>query len=393
MAVDDLWMKKVNGKKVPSARHGRGKRWRVRNDGARTVLFDRKPDAERYDATVRADLARGLYVDPRDGEVTVSEQAVVWRGQQLHRGSTGERVEQAFRIHVDPLPLGKMPIARVRPSHVKAWVLDRSKVLAPSTLRVLYSGYLAPLFAAAAADRLIGASPCVGIRLPEVENSEYVIATPAQVQALVDALPERYRAVPLLVAGCGPRAAEAFGLEVDAVDFLRREVHVRHQLVKPVRQPPHLGPPKTKTSRRRIDMASVVGEALSRHIAAHPPLPQEMRDLTDPRKPKTRPVSLLFTDEDGSPMTSDAWSRIWRPARKAAGLPERFGLRDLRHYFATVLIYGGANVKTVQLAMGHASPTITLNTYLGFWPDAVTPTRSLVDAALGHDSVTLKLSQ
>jgi len=51
--------------------------------------------------------------------------------------------------------------------------------------------------------------------------------------------------------------------------------------------------------------------------------------------------------------------------------------------FATVLIFGGANVKTVQLAMGHTTPTITLNTYVGHWPDALDRTRSLVDAALG----------
>ena len=72
---------------------------------------------------------------------------------------------------------------------------------------------------------------------------------------------------------------------------------------------------------------------------------------------------------------------------KAAGLPSGYGLRDLRHYFATVLIYGGANVKSVQLAMGHTTPTITLNTYVGYWPDAVDQTRTLVDSALGCTAV------
>jgi hypothetical protein len=48
-----------------------------------------------------------------------------------------------------------------------------------------------------------------------------------------------------------------------------------------------------------------------------------------------------------------------------------------------VLTFGGANVKTVQLAMGHTTPTITLNTYVGFWPDATDRTRTPVDSALG----------
>lgn len=43
----------------------------------------------------------------------------------------------------------------------------------------------------------------------------------------------------------------------------------------------------------------------------------------------------------------------------------------------------GAAVKTVQLALGHSSPMITLNTYAHEWPDALDRTRALVDAALG----------
>jgi integrase len=62
---------------------------------------------------------------------------------------------------------------------------------------------------------------------------------------------------------------------------------------------------------------------------------------------------------------------------------DAIGLRDLRHYFATVLLFGGANVKSVQLAMGHTTPTITLETYVGYWSDAVDQRRTLVDSALG----------
>lgn len=43
----------------------------------------------------------------------------------------------------------------------------------------------------------------------------------------------------------------------------------------------------------------------------------------------------------------------------------------------------GASVKRVQLALGHSTPMITLNTYLGEWPEADERTRSIVDAALG----------
>lgn len=47
------------------------------------------------------------------------------------------------------------------------------------------------------------------------------------------------------------------------------------------------------------------------------------------------------------------------------------------------MIHSGASVKRVQLALGHSTPTITLNTYVGEWPDTDRETRSIVDAALG----------
>jgi integrase len=48
-----------------------------------------------------------------------------------------------------------------------------------------------------------------------------------------------------------------------------------------------------------------------------------------------------------------------------------------------LLIHAGASVKTVQLALGHSTPTITLNEYVHEWPDALDRTRALVDGALG----------
>jgi hypothetical protein len=51
-----------------------------------------------------------------------------------------------------------------------------------------------------------------------------------------------------------------------------------------------------------------------------------------------------------------------------------------------VLIHAGASVKTVQMALGHSTSTVTLNTYVGHWPDALDTTRSLIDAALRRPS-------
>ncbi|WP_344027724.1 tyrosine-type recombinase/integrase [Pseudonocardia kongjuensis] len=357
-------------------------RWTDPDTGKpRTELFARRAEADRHDANVHADISRGQYVDPQAGRLTVAEFAEQWRATLLHRGSTAERTERTIRRHIVPV-VGSLPLASVRNSHIRGWVKDRIPHLAPSTLAVAFHGVLVPMFNAAVLDKRIGSSPCAGIRLPEIPDATYYIAKPDEVHRLADALPSRYRAIVYLAAGCGWRGGEIFGLEAECLDLDAREVRVRQQLTVTSGRQPFLALPKTKTSIRTNELPAVVADALRGHLDRFRLRPEEIEDEINPRRPTRRPASLVFTRGDGRPIHRADWSHIWRPAVETAGLPTGFGLRDLRHYFATVLIFGGANVKTVQLAMGHTTPTVTLNTYVGYWPDAVDQTRTLVDSAL-----------
>ena len=55
---------------------------------------------------------------------------------------------------------------------------------------------------------------------------------------------------------------------------------------------------------------------------------------------------------------------------------------QLRHYFASLLIVSGADVKTVQARLRHASAKTTLDTYGHIWPDRDESTRAAVDAVI-----------
>lgn len=388
MAVDDRWYlarKSPDGARVPSKRHGRGKRWRVRwvdtlgHDRER--MFDRKVDAERFDANVHADLSRGQYVDDRAGRITVAELAELWRNAQLHIDSTAIHVEHSVRLHVAAV-LGHRQIRDVRPSHIQGWVRDRSGVLAPTTLRVVYA-YLSGMFALAVRDRMIAVSPCDDrVRLPTIARGSRVIPAPEQVHRLAEVLPDRLAATVYLAAGCGLRLGEILGLEVGDIDFDAREVHVRRQLKVLKGRQPFLGQVKTRTSVRTVELADVTAAALRQHLEGGVE-PVEVDDDTDTRRPTRREAALLFRGVTGEPVNAATFSRAWGSARAVVGLPPRWGIHGLRHYYATVLIHGGASVKTVQLALGHSTPTVTLNTYVHEWPDVLDRTRSLVDAVLG----------
>ncbi|WP_433302411.1 site-specific integrase [Actinoplanes sp. CA-030573] len=209
-----------------------------------------------------------------------------------------------------------------------------------------------------------------------------MIPTPEQVHRLAELMPDRLSAAVYVAAGCGLRLGEVLGLEVEDIDFRRAELSVRQQLKSHEGRPVYLGQPKTKTSVRTVELPDVVAAALCEHLKAAGD-PVEVDDDTDPRRTVRRPAVLVFRGADGGPVLASTFSRTWTPVRAKVGLPMRWGFHGLRHYYATLLIHAGASVKTVQLALGHSTPTVTLNEYVHEWPDALDRTRSLVDGALG----------
>lgn len=58
----------------------------------------------------------------------------------------------------------------------------------------------------------------------------------------------------------------------------------------------------------------------------------------------------------------------YKPGLKAAGLNPATRIHDLRHSAASIALARGANVKEVQQILGHASATVTLDTYSHVFP-------------------------
>ena len=390
--VYDHWYRTVDGRRVPSAAHGQGKRWQARwRDEAgrqRKQNYDRRADADRALNTVKVDLARGSYVDPRGGRITFRTYAEQWRGAQVHRATTVAQVETHLRRHAYPT-FGDRALGSIRPSEVQAWVRQLEQDLAPSTIGVVYS-FVAAIFRAAVRDRLIVATPCVDVRLPKPEPKRVDPLATERVEALIAAMPERYRALVILAAGTGLRQGECLGLEGAAVDFLRRTLRVDRQLVTMPGKPPYLAPPKTPSSYRTVPLPQVVIDALAAHLAAFEMVTVEILDAAHKPEPKSRQAALMFTTPAGLPVRRTRFSPIWRPAAAAAGLGDGVTFHDLRHYYASLLIRHGESVKAVQRRLGHKSAVETLDTYSHLWPDSEDRTREAVDAVLGRAAAANK---
>lgn len=365
--VEDRWWRRVQGRRVPRQRCGRGLRWRARYRDAdgrqRSRSFARKPDAVRFLALVQADLLRGSYIDPGRSRTALSVYARLWLDSLSVRPSTRRTYDSHLRAWILPA-LGARTLASITPTDVRGLVRRLSEQLAPSTAHHVH-GLLSAILRAAVEDGYLARNPAARTAPGRPRRPQVRPLTVAQVQALLDATPERFRVAVLLGAGCGLRIGEVLGLPVSAVNLTGRELVVRQQLQALPNQPLRLRPPKSHCSARTVPLPDVVAETIIEHLRRWPPAGEEQ--------------DLLVRSVTGRPLWPRTFhSRIWRTATTNAGLP---GVRfhQLRHFYASALIRAGESVKTVQTALGHASAVETLQIYVGLWPDNHQRTRAAID--------------
>jgi integrase len=74
-------------------------------------------------------------------------------------------------------------------------------------------------------------------------------------------------------------------------------------------------------------------------------------------------------------------------------LPEELRLYDLRHTAASLMIRQGASVKAVQRQLGHATASITLDTYGHLFPDELDALAGRLEDARAEALTTLVRTQ
>lgn len=320
--------------------------------------FDRKSDGQAWLDEQTAKLVAGTHVTPRQARTTVGEWCDLWLAG--YRGRRPSTVRQA-EVHVIRIKaaFGPMQLGAVRPSHVRTWCAQlAAEGLADSYVYALHSR-LSQVYTDAIHDGLVAKSPCSRRTSPASGKQRAYVATTEQVWALYDAFPEHLRAAVLLGAFVGLRDAEACGLRLADVDFMRG-------IVTPAVQYP-AKPLKTEGSSKAIPIPQSLALELSAHVERHGVVVQHDN-------------STLLSNEWGQQLTPWTLQRAMRAAReKVPGLPPDFRFQDLRHYCASMLIASGADVKVVQARLRHASAKTTLDTYGHLWPDTDDSTRAAID--------------
>ncbi len=140
--------------------------------------------------------------------------------------------------------------------------------------------------------------------------------------------PFRDQAILELLYGAGLRASEVVGINLEDVDLKSGEVRVRGKGMK--------------------DRVALFGDPCASAIRAW--LKHERPTTSSP---------ALFVNRRGGRLTTRTLQNIVQRRRRLLGLGEPITPHSLRHTFATHLLNGGADLKTVQQLLGHESLATT----------------------------------
>ena len=227
---------------------------------------------------------------------------------------------------------GAPDLARVEASDLRAFLASRrgDGIGNASAARELSAVRSFLIFAGGkdAMPRIKGPRVKKGLPRPISPSEALALADDVSEQASDAWIAARDWAVLLLLYGAGLRISEALGLTGD---------------VLPLGEAMRVTGKRDKT--RIVPLLAAVSEAIAAYVALTPYSPSG--------------DAPLFRGARGGPLNPAIIRRSVRGARSRLGLSERTTPHALRHSFATHLLAGGADLRSLQELLGHASLTST----------------------------------
>jgi integrase/recombinase XerD len=242
------------------------------------------------------------------------------------RGLSASTCELYFRYARRFVAYHGCSVDELGTEHVRRWLLFllKEKRLAPATVNIAISS-LRFLFLS-----LGRPEEMQGIRFVLNRHRAPNMLSGSEVQRLLIAKGTdiKHRAMFALLYGAGLRVSELLALTVSDIDSQRMVVHVRD----------------TKNRYDRI-------------VPLSPRMLKTLRVYWIARRPQG---ALLFPAPDGTTqLTRDTVSWAVRTAARRAGIKKKVHPHLLRHAFATHMLELGADIRTVQILLGHRSLSST----------------------------------
>ncbi len=322
-------------------------------------------DADRFLHDVRGAISARTWIAPGT-EVTAPDTFAKYANEWLRLRDLADRTRAEYRRLLDRFLIpafGELTIAEINLPRVRNWWAGIDKAKATQSAHAY--GLLRTIMGDACAEE--GRFNPVRIRRAGVTARKRTVRmpSPAELDRLVEALPEDYKLMVRVTAWCGLRFGEAAALiKEDVIDLAVSDVRLRVQRAVVTID----GKAKVKGTKSGATRVVPVHNSVAPALLAH------AMTLAD--------GALLFPGGDGHHLDYWVLYRVWKAAIAEAGLDGGNGLdpvrfHDLRHLAGMTLTRApGATPKDVMTFLGH-STTRAYETYQHSSDDQV---RKLIDS-------------
>jgi integrase len=299
--------------------------------------FRTERDGATWLTRVEADLSSGKWRDESLGRQLFRDYAEAYLDENPGVGERwAETCRRNMRLHMADL-LDK-PLVGITPAVVRNWYGKAMKGNGGKrSIGQAYS-FGRAVMNAALRDDAIDRNP---FNIPGASADtakERLIATPAEVAALMEAITPRYRAAIALAAWCSLRRGEVCALRTADIDFETKHVHIRKNWVELLESPKMVEKdPKTDAGKRAISVPPHVWPTVVEHSE------------------KWAGPVFFFVGRDGQRMRGNAVYQAFVRARSKVGVDATF--HDLRHTGLSLAAASGANLADLKKRAGHASST------------------------------------
>lgn len=263
-----------------------------------------------------------------------------------------------IKNHINPA-IGAVGLQAVKGADIQKLYNGMTKAGLSGKLVRNVSAVLHKSFNMAIKQGIIRANPCDSAELPKIERHEIKPLSDAEIPLFLAAIDgSSMRNAYALCLFAGLREGECLGLSWKQVDFQRGRITVSQQL-----QQRKTGgcmyyiAPSTKSGKpRTIEPPPVAFEYLRAEKARQAENRLKAGPIWD------NPDDLVFTNESGRHYAILTFYKNFKKIAASIGRPDARP-HDLRHTAATVAIASGADIKSVQDMLGHATASFTLNVY------------------------------
>lgn len=280
------------------------------------------------------------------------------------RATTFNGYESIVRLHIVPV-IGRKKLDELGPADVRRLLAAlREKEISGSgggprklSVRMVQFAHavLRNALSNAVREELINRNVA---KLVQIATPEYDVGTsldPVAARALLARIADdRLYALYLCAIVLGMRRGELLGLAWDAVDLDAGKLAVRQSLTW-ANGRAHLGPPKSRASRRIVPLPETVVDALRQHRKRQ----NAEREIAGDRWTET---GLVFTSSQGGSVSPRTLAAQWHVIRTAAGLG-RLRFHDLRHTAVSLLLALGVPPHVVREIVGHSDVKVTMTVY------------------------------